>query len=422
MTRSGGPLDLAHGRLPSDLEVVLQPSPASARSFAVTFVGPAGWGYEDGGPEGLAMVTARLMVTRPGGRTREQLARTLDRLGGTLTSSADPESAEVGLWGPEEAWKPLLRIFADAVLRPTFSEEELARTLRQVRERQLRQRVQPDLRADRELLARVFPKGHPYRLTGLGTPASVDRIKLGLIERFHRHHYPNRSGVLVVTASAPPRDLLRELSAFFPASELRPEPAPPVLPAAAPVREPLHVSIPGQSQVAVRLGAPSRPRSDPRYPALFLLNEVLGGRPLLSRLFQRVRERHGLAYHASSELEAMRWGGYWEAVAGTDPATRDRVVRLMKTEVQRLSTETVGRGELDRIRESFLGSLPLELETTASAHELAVEAAYHRLPLDFYRRWPATLRALSPADLRRVAEAEFRAGDTALVTAGPPSR
>ncbi len=422
MTRSGGPLDLARDRLRSDLEVLLQPAPASARSFAVTFVGPAGWGYEDGGPEGLATVTARLLVTRPGGRTRERLARTLDRLGGSLISSTDPESAEVGLWGPTDAWKPLLRIFADAVLRPTFSEDELARILRQVRERQLRQRVQPDLRADRELLARVFPKGHPYRLTGIGTPRSVDRITLGLVERFHRQHYPNRSGLLVLTASAPHRDLVRELSAFFPGSDLRPGPAPPSLPAGTPIREPLHVSIPGQSQVAVRLGAPSRPRSDPSYPALFLLNEVLGGRPLLSRLFQRVRERHGLAYHASSELEAMRWGGYWEAVAGTDPATRDRVVRLMRTEVQRLSTETIGRGELDRIRESSLGSLPLELETTASAHELAVEAAYHRLPLDFYRRWPATLRGLSPGELRKVAETEFRAGETALVTAGPPAR
>ncbi len=422
MTAMTGPLRMVRDRLRNDTEVLLQQSPPSARSFAVSFVGPAGWGFENGGPEGVAAVTSRLLVTRPGGRTREELARTLDRLGGSLTSSTDPESAEVALWGPVDAWRPLLRIFADAVLHPTFTEEELARVLRQVRERQLRQKVQPDLRADRDLLARMFPKGHPYRATGLGTPRSVGHITPDLVERFHRRHYPGRSGVLVVTASAPPRDLLRALSAVFEPSSTRAEPASPSLSSGRPDSRPYHVSIPGQSQVAVRLGAPSLPRSDPKYPALYLLNEVLGGRPLLSRLFQRVRERHGLAYHASSELEAMRWGGYWDAVAGTDPATRDRVVRMMKTEVGRLSTETIPHGELSRIRESALGALPLELETTASAHELAVEVAYHRLPVDFYLKWPATVRGLSPRSLRAVAETDFRVDDAAIVTAGPPPR
>jgi zinc protease len=170
------------------------------------------------------------------------------------------------------------------------------------------------------------------------------------------------------------------------------------------------------------MGAPTVSRSDPLYPELFLVNEVLGGRPLLSRLFQRIREQHGLAYHASSELEAMRWGGYWEAVAGTDPATRDRVVRLMVGEVERLSGELIPATELDRIRESALGSYPLELETTASAHELAIDVAYHGLPGDFYRHWPDRLRAIRSRELRTAAETGFRADRAVVVTAGPAGK
>jgi zinc protease len=332
-----------------------------------------------------------------------------------------PESAEVTLWGPQDSWKPLLRIFADSIFRPHFAGDELARALRQLRERQLRQQVQPDLRAEQELLMGLFPAGHPYRSSGVGTPKTAPRISLEGLRRFQRAHYPARGSVLVVTSRLSPREVQRALAPHFPAEELVRDPPRPPLPGPSRRRRRLDVPIKGQSQVAIRIGAPSIARSDPAYPELFLANEVLGGRPLLSRLFQRVREKHGLAYHASSELEAMRWGGYWEALAGTDPATRERVVELMLQEIGRLPSDLIPPSELARIRESALGALPLELDTTASAHELAVDVAYHRLPVDFYRTWPARLRALRPSDIRSAAAERLTTDHAVVVTAGPPA-
>ena len=419
MSERRDPLKMERTTLPSGLEMVLQVPPASAQSFSISYVAPAGWGFEPPETEGLAMVAAKLLVGMPGKRSREELARTLDRLGASLTSAIAPESAEVTLWGPQDAWNPLLEIFADAIFRPHFAEDELERALRQLRERQLRQIVQPDLRAERELLAHMFPKSHPYHATGLGNARTAARVSLERLRRFHRAHYPARGSVLVVTSRAPPPAVKRSLGHHFPAEAFCPDPPLPTLSPRLPRSRRLNVTIKGQSQVAVRIGAPTVPRSDPVYPELFLLNEVLGGRPLLSRLFQRIREQHGLAYHASSELEAMRWSGYWEAVAGTDPATRDRVVGLMLQEIENLSSDLIPPTELDRIRESALGSLPLELETTASAHELAVDVAYHHLPGDFYRTWPARLRGIAPRELRAAAEVGFTADRAVVVTAGP---
>lgn len=406
--------------LNDDLEVVLQPTPASARTFSMTYVAPAGSAYEPASAGGLALAVGKLVVGRPGQRSREELARTLDRLGATLTSSVDPESAEVTVWGPQESWSSLLEIFSDALFRPFFSEDELSRVRRQLKERQLRQSVQPDLRAQRDLLAAVFPPGHPYHSSGLGNARSVDRFSLEALRRFHRSHYPVRGGVLAVTSSLPLAALERSLRPHFPSGSWGPEPPHAPLSTRRPESRRIEVEIPGQSQVAIRIGGGGIARSDDAYPTLFLANEVLGGRPLLSRMFQRIREKHGLAYHASSELEAMKWGGYWEALAGTDPATRERVVRLMLAEIERLSTDLVPPSELDRIRESTLGSLPLDLETTASAHELAVDVAYHHLPGDFYRTWPSRLRRIAPAGLRTAAETGFVAERAVVVTAGPP--
>lgn len=416
------PLQMERRTLKGGLEVTFQPAPASAQTFSVTYVAPAGWSYDPPGAEGLAMVAARMAVGMPGGRSREELARELDRLGATLTSRTEPESAEITVWGPRDSSSTLLRIFADAVLRPKFDDDELDRVRRQLRERQLRQLVQPDLRAERDLLAGVFPRGHPYRTTGIGSPSSAARISVEKLTRFHRAHYPARGSVLAVTDRERTQSRVRTLEQMFPPAALVPDPALPKMPDSRQAPRRLDVSIPGQSQVAVRLGGPTESRSSPRYAELYLANEVLGGRPLLSRLFQRIREGQGLVYHASSELEAMRWGGYWEAAAGTDPATRDRVVRMMEREVERISTERVPARELERIRESALGSLPLDLETTESAHELAVDVAYHRLPGDFYRTWPARLRAIRPAALQRAAEVGLSPERAFVVTAGPPAR
>jgi len=414
------PLQMERTTLQSGLEVVLQAPPASAQSFSISYVAPAGWGFDPPGSEGLATVAAKMVVGMPGRRSREELARVLDRLGASLTSAVAPETAEVTLWGPRDSWNDLLEIFSDVIFRPRFEDDELQRVIRQLKERQLRQRVQPEYRAEQELFLNLFPVGHPYHFTGLGTPRSSARISTESLRRFHRAHYPTRGGVLVVTSRGARDPLLSTLERHFPSGEFGPEPAAPTLSDRTSRSRRVDVRIRGQSQVAVRIGAATDPRSSPAYPELFLLNEVLGGRPLLSRLFQRIRERHGLAYHASSELEAMRWGGYWEASAGTDPATQDQVVRLMLREIARLSTDLIPSSELDRIRESALGSLPLELETTASAHELAVDVAYHKLPGDFYRTWPERLRGIHPRDLRTAAEAGFSSDHSVVVTAGPP--
>jgi zinc protease len=117
----------------------------------------------------------------------------------------------------------------------------------------------------------------------------------------------------------------------------------------------------------------------------------------------------------------MRWGGSWVAAAGTGPERVDATLRLLRSEVQRIANEEVPRPELDQIRESLLGSLPLSLETTSGAHQLACDIAYHHLPDDFLHEWPRTLRALTPVAVRSAAAAALDGRRAATIVAGPPS-
>jgi len=413
------PLRVEYGSELDGLKIVRQSPPDAAASFSATYVGPGGWGFDRSGAEGTARLVNLLVTSAAGRYDRVELARLLDRAGATLSRQCAPESAEVTIWGPAAEWERLLGVLADVVLRPRFDPPDLARVRRQVFERQLREMTQPANRAERELLHSVFPAGHPYRATGLGSRRSVSRLGRADLLRFHRDHYTSGDAILVVTAPARRPAIERAARRLFRgfARSSAPTLGLPPVPQRPPRQRTVHLS--GRSQVEVRIGGASIARSAAEYPAAVLANEILGGRPLLSRLFQRVRAKGGLAYHASSDIEAMRFGGYWVAQAGTGADRWGKVVPMLAEEVRRIRSTPVSAAELEMIRESTIGEIPLALESTAEAHELAVDVAYHRLPGDYWIRWPQELRAVRPADVRAAAEVALDIGHSVTVLAGP---
>jgi len=413
------PLRIEYGGDLHGLTIVRQPPPAGAVSFSATYVGPAGWGFDPPGEGGTARIVNQLLASGAGRYDRVALARRLDRAGATLTPECAPESGEVTVWGPAEDWRSLLGLLADVVLRPRFAPEDLERVRRQLAERQLRELAQPSSRADRELFRATYPEGHPYRTNGLGDVRSITAIRPGKLRRFHRRHYTSGDAVLVVTVPAPLSAVEEEARRLF--SEFAEAHAPSLAFPATRARtgRTISVALPGRSETDLRLGGDSIARSDPEYPAAFLANEVLGGRAQLSRLFQRIRERGGLVYHAASQLESMRFGGYWTVGAGTAPQHAPRVLGLLRAELDRMETRTVSASELNEVRESAIGELPLALESTADAHELAVEVAYHRLPGDYLTRWPATLREVPPRAVRAAAERAMDRRHAVAILAGP---
>jgi zinc protease len=419
MREATDPLRVEYGDELDGLRIVRQSPPAGAASFSATYVGPAGWGFDREGREGVARMVNHLVTSAAGRYDRVELARQLDRSGATLARQCAPESAEVTIWGPGTEWERLLGILADVVLRPRFDPSDVARARRQMHERQLREATQPANRADRELLRSVFPSGHPYRESGLGSARSLARLTRADLTRFHREHYTSGDACLVVTAPARRPAIERAARRLFRGFAIARAPTLLVPPVPAPRDSRRSVNLPGRSQVEVRVGGASIPRSAPEYAAAFLANEILGGRPLLSRLFQRVREKGGLAYHASSELEAMRLGGYWVAEAGTGAERWRRVVPMLREEVDRLRTERVSAAELDATCRSVIGEIPLALESTSEAHELAVDVAYHRLPEDFWRTWPDRLRSIGREDVRAAAGLALDRRNSVTVVSGP---
>ena len=118
-------------------------------------------------------------------------------------------------------------------------------------------------------------------------------------------------------------------------------------------------------QLHLLMGLPAFRRDVAGRYALYVLNTILGG-TMSSRLFQRIREEHGLAYSVYSGLNAYRDGGCLVVYAATHPDRGRDVIRLTLEELRSLAREGPDPSELDVAREHLKGSLMLGLESTSS--------------------------------------------------------
>lgn len=423
MTLSRDPLDLQREVLDNGVTLVTQPSPSGSVTFSASWFLDAGCARDPLGKEGTASLVGRLLTLGTRQRPKRRLAQELDRMAATLSSGASWEGIEVEISGPADLWERLLDVLHESVTSPAMDGREFSRLRKEASETLLRERTQPADRAERAFLTSLFPPSHPYARHPLGTRSSLGRLQREDATHFHRSLFTPRGSRLVITSNVPARGLRRVINRTFGTMHGPPPRTPPRIPEALKPSRSIYIPIAGTSQAEVLVGGHGVPRNHEDFPALVLANEVLGGRPLLSRLFQVVREQRGLAYSAGSELESLLWDGLWNAEAGTDPGHVDQVVDLLTREVRRIAEVPLALSELTRIRESLLGSAPLYLETTGSAHGLAVEVADFDLPLDHFRRWPGTLRAITPKMVREAAERHFLGGaGLHIVASGPPRK
>jgi zinc protease len=407
------------------VELHVQRSLASAKITVASWNLGAGTAMDPKGKEGLATLTASLLSAGTKKSTKRELARRLDRIAATLSAETTWDNTMVEVCGPTDVEDELLSILFEAVSCPAFVPAEVERVKGRLEEKLEREKSIPASVSERAFMESVFPPDHPYHRNPLGTLRSVPGLKASDVERFHRSNYVLHGSKVVVTSSTPSRELVAKVEGMIPAlpsgnatrtgwSTQRPE--------RVKSRE-IWITIPGSQQVDVLVGGFAPRRSDEGYSALRLANEVLGGRPVLSRLFQVVREQEGLAYDADSDVDMLLNGGYWNVTAGTGAGTVRKVVALLRKEVRRLATETVGPKELKMIRESFLGSFPLHADAPESAHAMAQEVALFSLPEDYFLSWPAEVRKITPREIREAVEAKLEGWDSPLaVVAGPGKR
>lgn len=105
---------------------------------------------------------------------------------------------------------------------------------------------------------------------------------------------------------------------------------------------------------------------DKDYTAIVLLNNLLGGPSMNSRLNLNIRERHGIAYQIESFINSYNDSGIWGIYAGTDLETIDRCHRLIIKELTLLRDKKLGVLQFSKAKTQLLGQMALAQESNVN--------------------------------------------------------
>jgi zinc protease len=180
--------------------------------------------------------------------------------------------------------------------------------------------------------------------------------------------------------------------------------------------------MPEKAQSDIAYGFTTISRFDARYNAYWIMNNIFGQFGLGGRLADNIRERQGMAYYAYSTFDATLGQSPLMVRAGVDPNNVDRTLAAIDAEVLKLGVEGPTDVEVEETRQYLVGSIPRMLETNYSIAGFLQTCELFGLGLDYARRLPSLLAAVTIDEVGAAAAEVLRPERAAVSIAGPEAQ
>jgi len=376
-------------------------------------------GYK--GREGVARLTAELLLEGTTNNDGVELVERFERLGTSVDASADWDGTVVRLTALHEQLSPAIKLLSEVLRSPAFPQREVERLKAERLADLLKLRTEPRGLADEMFTGILYEPTSRYAMPEGGSEESVRAITREDVTGFYNWRYQPGGVTLIIAGDITPDEAERlALETFGDWSG----------PAAAQCRtsdEParhtraLHlVSKPDAKQSELRIGNVGFPRNHPDYYAAVVMNAVLGGL-FSSRVNLNLRERHGYTYGAFSHFDWRRLAGPFVVSTAVQSEVTAPAARQAIHEIDRIREDQITGDELS-LATSYLGGVfPIRYETTdAIAGALATLVEY-ALPDDFYDTYREHMRAVTSDDVLRVAQTHLRPSEMQMLAVGDAS-
>ena len=387
--------------------------------FDINGAGPL---YEPAKQPGLAGATARMLEEGTKTRTSKQIAEQIDSLGASLSASAGFGSGSATLFasGLSDTFEQWFALAMDVLLRPSFPADELGQYKARAKPALLQQRSQPNFLANQTLNRALYGE-YPAAVVS-ATPESVDSLTSTMLADWHEKRYAPQNTILAISGDVHAATLIPKLRQWLAAwqrskaSVTFPAGPPPVAKGKV-----FLVDRPGSVQTTLLMGNLAIERSDPDYPALVVLNEVLGAGSA-SRLFLNLREEKGYTYGVYSNLIARKYAGPWTAGGDLRTEVTDGAMTEFLRELNRIRDEKVPEDELEAARHSVVARFALSLESPQQLIGYAITRKTYNFPVEYWDKYPAQIAAITADDVERVAKKYINPATMQVVAVGDASK
>jgi zinc protease len=371
--------------------------------------------YDPAGKTGLASITATAL--RAGGTetmTGEEIDANLELLGGAVEINVGREWGQVSVSVFKQDCQKGLDILADLLLRPAFRAEKVE--LAKVQERSAVSRRNDRVWAisGREFEKLIYGAQNPY--ARYPEYATVDAITRDDIVSFYEKFFRPNNTTLAVWGDFDARQMKERIAKALGSWKERPVDFPKVSAVDYRYTYSVHyIHKPDLNQAHIQMGHIGGMMSNPDYPALVIMNQILDR----ERMFNTIRSREGLTYAPSGEYGAeYDHPGVFRCGAQTKSQSTVYAILLMLDEVKRMTQEQVTQEELQRAKDSYLNSFVFNFDSKEKIITRLVTYAFYGYPLDFAEQTKKGIEKVTGEDVLRVAKQYLRPDKLQILVVG----
>ena len=369
--------------LPNGLQIVHRKT-TSPVVYVGIMVG-AGTRHELPNENGMAHYIEHCVFKGTQHYTARQIINHIEGIGGEINAYTTKEETTFYAATLRQHFRTTLHLLADLVLRPTFHKKETDKELTVILDEIESYNDSPSELIYDDFENMIF-EGSSLAMPILGTKRTLHRISKSpdiALNWMQQHYRPERMVLFVLgnvttkqVISAAERELLFD-------SQL-PIPETPKYTSASrlPIPE-IKASLSRTyrrhtHQTHIMLGSHAYPIGHPKQLTMYLLNNILGGGSMSSRLYLSLREKHGLVYNIDSQAVPLSDTGYWNIYLACEPQHKDHCLELCHKELQLLRDTTLTSAQLQRALRQLEGQMAISAENQENnALAMAKQMLYH---------------------------------------------
>ena len=386
--------------------------------ISISFTWRTGSVYDAKGKSGTARLMASLLTEGAGDMNARAFQRAMEGKSISISFSTGFDRFRGTLRTLSRNKVEAFRLLRLALTKPRFDADAIDRERTSQADDLVRQQRNPRYLASQAWFRSAY-SGHPYSRLSRGTQKSIKSITRTDLLAFVKGQLARNNLYVGVVGDISPAELGRVLDQVFgglPAKAKRPRVAkvPPKSGGAITViRFPIPQSI-------VVFGHSGIGRRHKDFIAAYLLNQILGGGGMTSRLYLEVREKRGLAYSVYSYLQPLEHSAAYMGGVATRNRDVAKTIAVIRREWKRMAEKGVSEKELEAVKQYLTGSYPLRFSTSARIAGLLVSRQIQGFTPDYFNKRNDIIRAVTLKDVQRVARTLLKPSRLTFVVVGNP--
>lgn len=348
--------------LPNNLRLVFTPLHNTEVAHCALMI-KAGTRHEKAGKEGLAHFIEHMLFKGTKKRKSFHILNRLEIVGGELNAFTSKEETCLHASLPALFLERALELISDITFNSLFPVRELEKEKEVVCDEIRTYQDTPGEQIFDDFEAIIF-KNNPLGNPILGTEQTVHSFHQKDLLNFIEGKYIPSNMVLSVAAPADEKTIVQLAEKYFGSKKSKP-PTNKIIPFRNYKPECVKTTR-HHSQCHYMMGKPAPSLHDSNRLTMALVNNILGGPGMNSKLNLGIREKYGYTYTIESGYNSYSDTGIFHVYLATDKKYLEKSISLTASVMHKLASTKLGSMMLHQYKQQFKGQLALARENKAN--------------------------------------------------------